>query len=587
MANVRNFVVFLLITLSNVAVAAFATISATCNHPTDTGRVIIAIPATEFLYDLPDGNTIIDAQAARVPWLFNNTAIVMKSLSNMITRVNIPQSGRYYLFVRSIGREGSSFRVAVDDKVTDTAFGQDSVTWKRGGGFDLTEGEASVKITRVSRGALFDVIVLSPDSTLTEADIISYQLHPDVKLIRSYDIPPAGAVKFGDVTGDGLTDFMVLERNFSTHVYDHSGSRLWSWTAPEAYARERSGFEPPGVVWDFDNDGKAEVVHWRYIDGAEWLVIADGYSGAIRHKVRWPTQPLPHVYNNFRLAIGKLTAGRPNEIIVFTDMGGAINVNAYSATLRLLWQHSERRLKDHLGHYVYLVDLNGDGIDEVLAGPMLLDASGRMIWNRFDLFFDHHDHPDNYKFYDIDGDGNLDIISAHSETGVFAFESMTGRILWQETAEHSQQVEVGHFLDGIDVPQIVVGARTYGNRQAGEPYLSSQLYWFDNDGRRIGRWPAKPLNGNPDFVKGDWQGDGRDQLFWFKFRLDGKGAGELFFPDPVYHMFDFTGQGSEQVITLSPGKLAVYGSVQTPTNGKDLKSDPLYLKGKVVNHTHY
>src|SRR5690606_41456466 len=104
-----------------VAVAAYATVSATCKHPTDTGRVIIAIPATDFLYELPDGNTIIDAQAALVPWLFNNTAIVMKSLSNMITRVNIPQSGRYYLFVRSIGREGSTFRVAVDDKETERA----------------------------------------------------------------------------------------------------------------------------------------------------------------------------------------------------------------------------------------------------------------------------------------------------------------------------------------------------------------------------------------------------------------------------------------------------------------------------------
>ncbi|HEY8512530.1 MAG TPA: hypothetical protein VIL31_11275 [Cyclobacteriaceae bacterium] len=556
-------------------------------HSDDSSSAIIVVPATDFLYDLPHGNTMTDAQGAGVSWLFNNTGIVLKSLSNMITRVNVPEGGRYHLFVRSVGSSQSSFRVAINDKVTDVEFGQDSVMWKRGGVFELTEGVAAVKITRIRRGSIFDVIVLSRDSTLSEEDIIPLELHPDVRLIQSYEIPPAGAVKFGDVNGDGKTDFTVLERDFSAHVFDNSGKLLWSWKAPEAYARERSGFEAPGVMWDFDSDGKAEVVHWRFMDDAEWLVIADGQSGKVRYKAPWPTQPLPHVYNNFRLAIGKLTSGRPNEIIVFTDMGGTINVSAYSPSLKQLWQHTERRAKDHLGHYVYPVDVDGDGIDEVLAGPMLLEASGRVIWNRYDLFFDNHDHPDNYKFSDIDHDGDLDIISAHSETGVFVFDGMTGNILWQETAEHSQQVEVGDFLDGVDGPQVVIGARTYGNRQAGEPYLSSQLFWFDNKGRRISRWPGKPLNGNPDFVKGNWKGDGHDELFWFKFRINAKGEGEFFFPDPAYHMFDFTGRGAEEVVTLSQGKLAVYGSASAKYSGRDSKRDPLYLKSKVVNHTHY
>jgi hypothetical protein len=586
MAKIRFLILLTIITGSSTTGATLLQDLAIDNDST-LNHTVIVVPATDFLYDLPDGNVIIDAQGAGVPWLFNNTAIVLKSLSNMITRVNVPKAGRYHMFVRSLGSSSSSFRVAVNDKVTDVEFGQDSITWKRGGAFSLTGGVASVKVTRIRRGSLFDVIVLATDSALSEQDIKSHQLHPDVKLIHAYDIPPAGAVKFGDVTGDGKTDFIVLKRDFSVHVFDNSGNELWSWTAPEAYSKERSGFEPPGVVWDFDNDGRAEVVHWRFIDNTEWLVVADGRSGEVRHKTPWPTQPLPHVYNNFRLAIGKLTQGRPNEIIVFTDMGGTINVDAYTSTLKPLWQHTERRLKDHLGHYVYPVDINGDGIDEVLAGPMLLDASGRVIWDRFDLFFDNHDHPDNYKFLDIDHDGDLDIISSHSETGVFVFEGMTGEILWQETAEHSQQVEVGDFLDAANGPHVVVGARTYGNRQAGEPYLSSQLYWFDNRGRHIGRWPGKPLNGNPDFVKGDWRGDGHDQLFWFKFRIDRNGTGEFFFPDPVYHMFDFSGQGAEEVITLSGGKLAVYGSASAQHNGKDRKRDPLYLKSKVVNHTHY
>ncbi|RYY14790.1 MAG: VCBS repeat-containing protein, partial [Chitinophagaceae bacterium] len=128
-----------------------------------------------------------------------------------------------------------------------------------------------------------------------------------------------------DVNGDGLADFMVLEPNFSAHVYDNSGKELWQYKAPEANVRERSEFEAPGVIWDFDKDGKADVAHWRMIDDKEWLVIADGITGQIKKQTEWPTKPMPHVYNNFRLAIAKLTPGAPNELAVFTDYGGAIN----------------------------------------------------------------------------------------------------------------------------------------------------------------------------------------------------------------------------------------------------------------------
>jgi hypothetical protein len=293
------------------------------------------------------------------------------------------------------------------------------------------------------------------------------------------------------------------------------------------------------------------------------------------------------VYNNFRLAIGRLRPGRPNQLVVFTDMGGTIKITAYTADLKQLWEHTEERKKDNLGHYVYPVDLNRDGIDEVLVGSLLLDAQGRKIWDRFALLNDNHDHADSYKFGDVDGDGQLDIVTANSETGVFVYQGMTGRIIWQQTAEHSQQIQVGDFLPSVPGTEVVVGGRTYGNRQIGEPYLSSQLYWFDQHGSLLHKWPGNPINGNPDFVKGNWRGDGRQDLFWFKFRIRENGQGELYFPDPVYHMFDFMGQGAEEVITLSRGKMRVYGYKDAVYTRRDLKKNPDYLKASVVNHTHY
>lgn len=547
----------------------------------------VIVPASDFLNEIPKGNIITDAASQKTEWLFNNTGFVLNSPTNLMSKVSVPEDGLYYLFVRSSGSTSSSFKVAVNDRVTDSVFGKGAINWKQGGAFTLSKGFHNIKITRINPGGVFDVLVLTKNQKLTEKDIYPAQLQDDVVMLKEYKIPHSGAVKFGDVNGDGKTDFMVLEPDFSAHVFDNNGTELWQWQAPREYVKERSEFEAPGVVWDFDHDGKAELVHWRFMDGKEWLVIADGQTGYIKNKTEWPTQPLPHVFNNFRLAIAKLTNNAPNELAVFTDMGGTININAYDGNLRLLWQHTEKRKKDNLGHYIYPVDFDNDGIDEVLLGSLLLDAKGKEIWNRFDLLPDNHDHADSYKFGDIDGDGKKDIITANSETGVFVYEAMTGNIIWQNVAEHSQQIQVGHFLKDRANPQVVVGGRTYGNRQLKEPYLSSQLYWFDNTGNLLLKWPGNPINGNPDFVKGDWLGNGKDQLFWFKFLINDNGKGTLYFPDPVFHMFDFMGKGAEEVITLSNGWLRVYGSKHAVYPGKDRKKDLMYLKNTVVNHTHY
>ncbi|MBC7913204.1 MAG: hypothetical protein H7Y07_03685 [Pyrinomonadaceae bacterium] len=556
------------------------------NRPVALAGTLI-IPASDFLDRNPKGNTIADAGALKVSWVFNNTALVLNSKTNLITRITVPENGVYYLYVRSQGVKGSGFKVSVGEKVTDQTFGNDALSWKQGGTFELKKGITDIKITRIKAAPVVDVLVLSKNGALKEDDIKPFQLHPDVELLNEYQIPNSNAVKFGDINGDKKTDFVVFSYDWTTTMFDNSGKELWSWKSPVENTRLRSEFEAPGLLWDFNRDGNAELVHWRFIDNTEWLVIADGRTGKELRKTKWPTKELPHVYNNFRLAIAKLTKDEPNELVVFTDYGGVMNINAFKADLTPLWQHTEKRLKDNLGHYIYPIDLDKDGIDEVLLGSLLLDSKGKEIWNRFDLLEDNHDHADSYKFGDIDKDGNLDIVISNSETGVYAIKAMTKEIIWQSVAEHSQQIQIGDFLKDIPGPHVVVGGRTYGANST-EPGLSSQLFWFDNKGNLISMWPnGYPLNGNPDFVLGNWKGKGKQEVFWYKFKLDENGEGDLYFPDGVFHMFDFSGRGAEEVITLARGKLRVFGSKTAVHSNKDSKSDLNYLRLKVVNHTHY
>ena len=81
-----------------------------------------------------------------------------------------------------------------------------------------------------------------------------------MKLLREYEIPASAAVKFGDLTGDGQIDFLVLTRGYSAHAFDHDGRELWSWEAPAEGERLRAEFEAPGVLWDLDQDGVPDVV---------------------------------------------------------------------------------------------------------------------------------------------------------------------------------------------------------------------------------------------------------------------------------------------------------------------------------------
>jgi hypothetical protein len=542
----------------------------------------VVVDASEFYDQIPEGDTIGGGfGSASTVWLFNNSVIDLVSKEDAVAKTTIPEAGAYRLFVRSQGTAASGFKVSVDGQLGADVFGNGPLAWKGSGTFQLKKGTAEIRLTAISPRPTLDVLVLSKNPNFEEKDLKPLELPEEVELLKDYTIPAANIVKFGDVDGDGKPDFLVITSNYSAYMYNNDGKELWHWDAPAENARLRGEFEAPGSIWDFDQDGYAEVVHWRMIDGKEWLVMADGRTGAIKHKVEWPTPPLPHVYNNFRTAIARFHPGYADNLLVFTDSGGTISLTAYDRELKQIWQHSEQRKKDFFGHYIYPIDLNGDGIDEVLLSHLCLDSKGNTIWNNYAMFDDNHDHMDAMEFFDINGDGKLELITGQSDVGALAYRGMTGEMLWQNQADHTQQITAGYILKGMKTPQIVANGRTYGGRGG----LGAQLYWFDNLGNLLSKWPRNPLNGNPNFVRGDWYGDGKKEFFWFKFKLEDDGKGTLYFKEPVYHMFDFLGNGAEQVITEDRTVLRVYG--YRHVKAKAVKRDSEYRRNSIANHTHY
>ena len=544
----------------------------------------VVVDASEFYHQIPAGDTIGGGFGnAGTAWLFNNAVIDLASKEDAVAKATIPEAGAYRLFVRSQGTAASGFKVSVDGQTGADVFGNGPLAWKGSGTFQLKKGTVEIRLTAIAPRPTLNVMVLSKNPNFEEKELRPLELPEEVEMLKDYTIQPANIVKFGDVDGDGKPDILAITSDYSAYMYNNDGKEMWHWAAPAEGARLRGQFEAPGSIWDFDQDGFAEVIHWRMMDGKEWLVMADGRTGAIKRKVEWPTEPLPHVYNNFRTAIAKFHPGYADNLLVFTDSGGTISLTAYDRELKQIWQHSEQRKKDFFGHYIWPIDLNGDGIDEVLISHLCLDSKGNTIWNNYDLFDDNHDHMDTMEFFDIDGDGKLELITGQSDMGAMAYRSMTGELLWQNLADHTQQITAGYILKGSKTPQIVANGRVYGTRESGG--LGAQLYWFDNLGNLLSKWPRNPLSGNPNFVRGDWYGDGKKEFFWYKFKLEDDGTGTLYFKDPVYHMFDFLGNGAEQVITNDRTVLRVYG--YRHVQPKTVKRDSEYLRNSIANHTHY
>ncbi|MBP3331017.1 MAG: hypothetical protein J6K90_00420 [Tidjanibacter sp.] len=583
----------------------------------------IIVDASDFLDDIPRLHLVQDAASLGVDWLYNDFAIQFRThadftISNYFKDVTFPESGTYYLYVRAVGQqyapygqrsrasierallnqqpgqrpvqvpEGSNgaFRLRVNDAYVEGSFGDKlGAEMKRAGVFEVEKGEvAHLMITRITGSPALDCIVLSKNPNLTEEDLMDKQLPDYMELLHEYAIPQSSCVKFGDLTGDGKTDFVVFSSGYSSYAFDHSGKMLWSWEAPEENTRLRAQFEAPGLVWDFDRDGKAELVQWREFDGKEWLIMADGMTGKILQQTPWPTAPHPHVYNNFRLAVANTDGIYPASVLLYSDCGRFMTYGIYDMQLNEKWRHEVNTKKDHLGHYFYAHDFTNDGIDEIVGGWRVVDADGNIMWSRLEDIYDNHDHVDSYSFADMNGDGRDDIVICACDLGVQVRDALTGELMTIAPAEHTQQIEAGNFLDGYKLPQMIAGARIYKDRQA-DPYIASQVYWYDGEGKMITHWPMNGLNGNPDIVMGDFYGDGTDVAFWYKFLMQPDGRGKLCVRGNIYQCTDFERNGAAQVITLDGTVLRVWGYKHVKAG--EPNNDPDFLKETMANHTHY
>ncbi|KAH6693932.1 FG-GAP repeat family protein [Plectosphaerella plurivora] len=371
-----------------------------------------------------------------------------------------------------------------------------------------------------------------------------------------------GAIKFvwvGDLDGDGEFDF-VLDRQTSPQLleaYRSDGTFLWRVNmgpnsvqqnniSPGASANNLGHWD--GVtVYDLDSDGRAEVavriangvtfgdgrVFSHSNNNEQFIAILDGRTGALRASSKIPTDYLSDGPLAARFGVGYLDGQRPS-----------------------LWKWRRDNQDAPDGHNTRIVDINGDGRDEIHEIGFTLNGDGTL---RYSLGPQGVVHGDRFHIAKMDptraglqGFG----VQQDNPNGLleYYYDATRGEILWKHSS--STPGDVGRGLVGdIDPTKPGMEVWSFSGLYNGP---SNQLIVSDTT---LAPWPHLGLFWDGDILM-ELYNDGKIEK-WNHLSPSRSGsvprlvstwnygAINTHGPNPAFHG-DLFGDWREEVILVSP-----------------------------------
>ncbi|RJP33738.1 MAG: hypothetical protein C4527_03970 [Candidatus Omnitrophota bacterium] len=398
-----------------------------------------------------------------------------------------------------------------------------------------------------------------------------------VPLQGEYD---AKCVGVADLDGDGAYEYIIQQPNFNTdpyqqpgywkrspttykiEAYKRDGTMMWRYDM--GWAIEAGTWYAPFVVYDVDQDGKAEVYAkagegdprspaGHVESGPEYLVKINGETGEVTAKTPWLSRDGFDDYNyycrNF-LTVAYLD-GKTPSLIMQRGTYRLIKMQALDKDFNQLWYWEAtgeyEKYRGQSSHGLITADVDDDGRDELVMGAAVIDENGKGLWTL------GMGHPDVCYVADIDPDNpGLEIYygfeTRQKTDGMCVVDAKTGRKLWT----HKEPTTHLHGQGMVaDVLADYAGMETYtGERDTPDRWLYSakgqliKLYnggtlspralWWDDD-------PQKEVAMNGEIR--DW--DGQTYL-----KTQGR----------VLAVVDCLGDAREELLTSLKGELRIYSS---------------------------
>lgn len=432
-------------------------------------------------------------------------------------------------------------------------------------------------------------------------------------------------IAFADLDGDGEMDFVVKtpsgnvdpwylywrpsKETYKLEAYKSNGEHLWTYNM--GWAIEQGTWYSPYLVYDFNGDGKAEVVvksgegdprdfsglYDNYINnqgkgivitGPEYVTVLDGMTGEPIANADWiPREPFfeensQHAYNyasRNQISVAYLDGVNPH-IIVLRGTYNLMVARAYRFAeneLELVWEWDNRNLRDlsnnywgQGGHTTIAADVDGDGFDEVILGSCVLDHDGTPLWTtglgHCDGMFVGDiipEHPGLEIYYNIEA-------GKPNGSGMCMVNASTGEIIWgaQFPTNH---VHGSGFCSDIDRTQ--PGRECYGVEIANyEGKRNEFAVMFNSKGDIIDRefmttWSVF------------WDTDNQRELLRNGTIYDYKGptVHSTNIEGRIIAVADIVGDWREEIITSMPGEIRIYSTTILAADRHNcLLQDPIY-----------
>lgn len=388
-------------------------------------------------------------------------------------------------------------------------------------------------------------------------------------------------VGIGDLNNDGEYDFVIQHPEYNVDpyfrmfywrrspepykldAYSSKGEFLWRYEM--GWSIETGTWYSPYLVYDIDQDGKAEVyskagegdpreMDGHVLEGPEYLVKIDGNSGKVLQKTDWISKEGFEHYNywsrNF-LGLAYFDGINPS-LVIQRGTYSIIKIEALNKFLERQWYFESsgenKKFRGHGGHAIHAADVNGDGKDELIPGTFALNSEGIPIWG---LNLGHNDvgvvtdidpsRPGMEIFYGIE--------TRAAKNGVCLVDAASGKLIWGYNGPTT------HVHGGMagDIDPDHPGIECYaGESKGGDGYFLYSAGSIRLSDKSLGTLSPIPLWWDGDSIKELKIGQ---NLFKYKgdtLRTDIKGK--------VLLVGDILGDWREEIITGLPGELRIYST---------------------------